>query len=72
MAEQMIKNLLEKKLADLKAFSTQLDDIILLIEMGEDEGDKETILEQEDALKYLSLEVQKQQLVTLWSGDIIP
>ena len=48
------RNSLEKKLADLKAFSTQLDDIILLIEMGEDEGDTETISEQEDALKHLS------------------
>ena len=63
------RNSLEKKLADLKAFSTQLDDIILLIEMGEDEGDTETISEQEDALKHLSMEVNKQQLVTLLSGE---
>ena len=62
------RNSLEKKLADLKAFSTQLDDI-LLIEMGEDEGDTETISEQEDALKHLSMEVNKQQLVTLLSGE---
>ena len=54
------RTLLEKKINDLNAFLTQLDDIILLIEMGEAESDEETIVEQRQALKQLSIEVEKQ------------
>ena len=50
---------LEKKINDLNAFLTQLEDIVLLIEMGEAESDEETILEQHEALKQLSLELEK-------------
>ena len=42
---------LEKKINDLNAFLTQLDDIVLLIEMGESEKDEDTISEQHEALK---------------------
>ncbi|GIR53301.1 MAG: peptide chain release factor 2 [Rhodospirillaceae bacterium] len=60
---------LEKKINDINAFLTQLDDIILLIEMGEAESDEETIVEQHEALKQLSIEVEKQQLLALLSGE---
>ena len=60
---------LEKKINDLNAFLSQLDDIVLLIEMGEAESDEETIVEQHEALKQLSIEVQKQQLLALLSGE---
>ena len=60
---------LEKKINDLNAFLTQLEDIVLLIEMGEAESDEETILEQHEALKQLSLELEKQQLLALLSGE---
>ena len=60
---------LEKKINDLNAFLTQLDDIVLLIEMGESENDEDTILEQHGALKKLSIEVEKQQLLALLSGE---
>ena len=60
---------LEKKINDLNAFLTQLEDIVLLIEMGEAESDEETILEQHEALKQLSLEIEKQQLLALLSGE---
>ena len=60
---------LEKKINDLNAFLTQLDDIVLLIEMGESENDEDTILEQHEALKKLSVEVEKQQLLALLSGE---
>ena len=63
------RTLLEKKINDLNAFLTQLDDIILLIEMGEAESDEETIVEQRQALKKLSIEVEKQQLLALLSGE---
>ena len=63
------RTLLEKKINDLNAFLTQLDDIILLIEMGEAENDEETIVEQHEALKQLSIEVEKQQLLALLSGE---
>jgi len=60
---------LEKKINDLKAFLTQLEDIELLIEMGEAESDEEIILEQHEALKQLSIELEKQQLLALLSGE---
>ena len=60
---------LEKKINDVNAFLTQLADIVLLIEMGEAESDEETILEQHEALKQLSLEIEKQQLLALLSGE---
>ena len=60
---------LEKKINDLNAFLTQLDDIVLLIEMGESENDEDTISEQHEALKKLSIEVEKQQLLALLSGE---
>ena len=59
----------KKKINDLNAFLTQLEDIILLIEMGEAENDEETILEQHETLKQLSIEVEKQQLLALLSGE---
>ena len=58
-----------KKINDINAFLTQLDDIVLLIEMGEAESDEETIVEQRQALKQLSIEVEKQQLLALLSGE---
>tara|TARA_B100001287_G_scaffold68203_1_gene55987 strand:- start:3794 stop:4741 length:948 start_codon:yes stop_codon:yes gene_type:complete len=60
---------LEKKIKDLNAFLTQLEDIELLIEMGEAESDEEIILEQHEALKQLSIELEKQQLLALLSGE---
>ena len=60
---------LEKKINDLNAFLTQLDDIVLLIEMGESEKDEDTISEQHEALKKLSIELGKQQLLALLSGE---
>ena len=60
---------LEKKINDINAFLTQLDDIVLLIEMGESENDEDTISEQHEALKKLSIELEKQQLLALLSGE---
>ena len=60
---------LEKKINDVNAFLTQLADIVLLIEMGEAESDEETISEQHEALKQLSIELEKQQLLALLSGE---
>ena len=60
---------LEKKINDLNSFLTQLDDIVLLIEMGESENDEDTISEQHEALKKLSIELEKQQLLALLSGE---
>ena len=37
--------------------------------MGEAESDEETIVEQHEALKQLSIEVEKQQLLALLSGE---
>ena len=60
---------LEKKINDVNAFLTQLADIVLLIEMGEAESDEETISEQHKALKQLFIELEKQQLLALLSGE---
>ena len=60
---------LEKKINDVNVFLTQLADIVLLIEMGEAESDEETISEQHEALKQLFIELEKQQLLALLSGE---
>ena len=62
---------LEKKINDINAFLTQLDDIVLLIEMGEAESDEETIVEQRQALKQLSIEAVSYTHLTLPTSDLV-
>ncbi|MHA1540197.1 MAG: peptide chain release factor 2 [Alphaproteobacteria bacterium] len=57
----------------LKGFNTleqALLDHVDLIAMGEEEGDAETVLEAEEALKKLLKQAQKKQLETLLSGEV--
>ena len=60
---------LEKSLSDLSAFSVELDDTLSMIEMGEAEEEHEIVSELEETLKSLAETVQKQQLVSLLSGE---
>ena len=60
---------LEKSLSNLSAFSMELDDTLSMIEMGETEGEHDIVSELEETLKKLAENVQKQQLISLLSGE---
>ena len=59
---------LEKKINDLNAFLTQLDDIVLLIEMGESENDEDVERELTDFEKRLAKDYQLQRAIDLIRG----
>lgn len=52
-----------------KALEKELEDALTLIELGEAEGDEETVAEGEDTLRRLRDEVEKRQLESMLSGE---
>ena len=60
-----LKNLLD----GFHAITYELSDNIELIEMGEEEGDNETVLEAENSLKKLELKCKQLETESLFSGD---
>src|SRR5690606_24798717 len=60
---------LERKISSYKQLEQELEDAITLIELGEAEGDEETIAEGEAALKALSELAQKREIEALLSGE---
>jgi len=52
-----------------KALEKDLEDALTLIELGEAEGDEETVAEGEDTLRRLRDEVEKRQLESMLSGE---
>lgn len=60
---------LEKRLAEFRALEQELDDGIGLIELGEEEGDQETVEEGEKALAALASVAEKKELESLLSGE---
>jgi len=60
---------LEKQISILRGIDDQLDDAITLIELGEAEGDQDTVDEGEAALKKLRDGSQKQEVEALLSGE---
>ncbi len=60
---------LDDSINGLKRLEAQLADNLVLIEMGEEEGDSDIVTEAEAALKELRTEVTKQQIESLLSGE---
>lgn len=61
--------MLEDSVVSIRALTSTLEDNIELIELGEDEGDKDIVSEAEDALRALRAEVAARQVETLLSGE---
>lgn len=60
---------LEKRINVYRDFEQQLEDAVTLIELGEAEGDEDSITEGESALKELRNLAQKQEVEALLSGE---
>jgi peptide chain release factor 2 len=60
---------LDKGIGGYRDMEQRLEDGLTLIELGEAEGDKETVGEAEKDLQSLLAEVQKRQLESLLSGE---
>ena len=63
------KTHLENRIDEVRAIQSVLDDNVLLIEMGEEEGDDAVIKEAEEALEVLRVKSEKLQLSSLLSGE---
>lgn len=63
------RQLLEDSLSVLRTLETELDDARTLVELGEAEGDEDTINEGEAALSRLIDDVQKRSVEALLSGE---
>lgn len=59
---------LEGKIKEVQDIQTALDDNVLLIEMGEEEGEDSVIKEAEKALETLAVKAEKLQLQSFLSG----
>jgi len=60
---------LEAAIGDYRKMEQTLEDGLTLIELGEAEGDTESVAEAEASLAALKLEVEKRQLESLLSGE---
>jgi len=63
------RDALENRLKALGRMEQELDDQLMLIELGESEKDDKTIAEAEAALKRLKAEVARRELEALLSGE---
>jgi peptide chain release factor 2 len=63
------KTLLEGRIAEVRSIQSTLEDNVLMIEMGEEEGEKSIIQEAEAALEQLKSKTDKLQLSSLLSGE---
>ncbi len=63
------RTMLEDRLGALSKLERELDDAVILIELGEDEGDEATEQEGLAALRALNAEGQRRQLEALLSGE---
>jgi len=60
---------LEGAIAGVRVLEQELDDALGLIELGEEEGDTETVAEAEQQLFALKAKVEKKQIESLLSGE---
>ena len=60
---------LERTLSDFRRMERELDDNLMLIEMGEAEGDAATVTEGETLLERLDKVIQKKSIEALLSGE---
>jgi peptide chain release factor 2 len=63
------RQLLDKRITSYRALEQQLDDATTLIELGEAEGDQDSIKEGESSLRELREQAQKQEVEALLSGE---
>ncbi|MEL6817775.1 MAG: peptide chain release factor 2 [Pseudomonadota bacterium] len=63
---------LEAMVGAIKNFDQTLDDSIELIAMGEDEGDEETVTDAENAIRGMTVEIEKMSVEALLSGEMDP
>ena len=61
---------LEQKINKIKNLDRQLEDHVMFIELGEEEGDQGVISESEKALESLKQESERLQLESLLSGEV--
>jgi len=60
---------LDEAFTSIKRLSQDLDDAATLIELGEMEGDQDTILEGENGVRAVEKEAARRQIETLLSGE---
>jgi len=60
---------LEKQLGEVKALSRGLDDALMLIELGEAEGDQGIVVEAEKDLEAIRAKAESMQIESLLSGE---
>lgn len=63
------KTRVEGRIGQFDTLSQGLDDALALLELGETEGDHETVEEAEAAIQALSKDVTRAELQTLLSGE---
>jgi peptide chain release factor 2 len=63
------RTVLEDQISSIKRLERDLDDAITLIELGDAEGDTETVQEGEAAIRAVEAEAQRRQVETLLSGE---
>jgi peptide chain release factor 2 len=63
------RNSLDEQLTALSRIAQELDDQVMLIELGDAENDQQVIAEAESALRKLKIEVARRELEALLSGE---
>ena len=63
------KNRLERQLSVISSLQNEMDDAVVLIELGEMEDDQDVVVEAEEALAKLVAIAEKRQLESLLSGE---
>ena len=63
---------LEEMITAICGFDQALEDNVELIELGEEEGDAETVAEAEKAIRDLEGQIEKRQIEALLSGEMDP
>ncbi|QBK30636.1 peptide chain release factor 2 [Roseitalea porphyridii] len=61
---------LEEMITAIRGFDQALEDNVELIELGEEEGDDETVAEAEKAIRDLEGQIEERQIEALLSGEM--
>ncbi|WPZ34321.1 peptide chain release factor 2 [Thalassobaculum sp. OXR-137] len=60
---------LEKQIEDVKALDQTVEDAVMMIELGEAEGDSDTVAEAEKELEAVRVKAEKMQIESMLSGE---
>ena len=66
------RNLLDDQASAIRRFGQELEDGVTLIELGEAEGDPDSVREGEEAIRRVEAETAKRQIETLLAGEADP